>query len=129
MAISDEKYVCTTTYRASGQRISTATWIVALEGGAVGFWTSSRTGKVKRLRKNPSVTIQPSDSRGRPRQGTVQLPGKAALVTSGPQFDELIAKVKAKYGFMTKMAHLFNTIGHRGKWPYADVAVVITLDD
>src|SRR5262249_34543237 len=110
MAISDEKYVCTTTYRPSGERISTATWIVALAGGAVGFWTSSRTGKVKRLRRNPGITLQPGDSRGRPRAGTVQLRGTAELVTSGPQYDAVISGIKAKYGFMTKVTKVLNTI-------------------
>ncbi|HTR94422.1 MAG TPA: hypothetical protein VMI73_22020 [Trebonia sp.] len=33
MAIGDEKYVSTTTYRKSGAAVQTATWIVALDGG------------------------------------------------------------------------------------------------
>jgi hypothetical protein len=87
MAISDEKYVATTTFRKSGTPVPTPTWIIALDGGRVGFWTSSRSGKYKRLR--------------------------------------------AKYGVMVPMSKVFNTLGHlgKGKFPYGDVGVVITLGD
>jgi hypothetical protein len=34
-AISDEKYVSSTTYRKSGAAVATPTWIVPLDGGRV----------------------------------------------------------------------------------------------
>jgi uncharacterized protein len=129
MAISDEKYVSTTTYRKSGTPVSTATWIVELDGGRVGFWTSSKSGKYKRLRNNPKVTLQPSDGRGKIKAGTAAVEGTAELATSGPQFDAIQSKVRAKYGFMVSMSRFFNTLGHIGKsFPYGDVAVVVTPD-
>ncbi len=131
MSISDEKYISSTTYRKSGAAVSTPTWIVPLDGGRVGFWTSSRSGKYKRLRNNPSITIQPSDSRGRVKDGTGPVDGSVQLITSGADFDAIQNKVKAKYGFMVQMAKIFNTLGHigKGKFPYADVGVVVTLAD
>jgi hypothetical protein len=45
MAISDEKYVATTTFRKTGAGVATPTWIVPLSEGRVGFWTSSGSGK------------------------------------------------------------------------------------
>jgi PPOX class probable F420-dependent enzyme len=129
MAISDEKYVCTTTYRKSGTAVSTPTWIVDLDGGRVGFWTSSKSGKYKRLRNSPRITLQPSDGRGKVKAGTAPLAGTANLATSGPDFDAVQSKVRAKYGFMVTMSHFFNTLGHLGKsFPYGDVAVVVTMD-
>jgi hypothetical protein len=65
MTISEEKYVASTTYRKSGTAVPTPTWIVALDGARVGFWTSSASGKYKRLRDNPRIVLQPSDARGR----------------------------------------------------------------
>ena len=131
MSISDEKYISSTTYRKSGAAFSTPTWIVPLDGGRVGFWTSSRSGKYKRLRNNPSITIQPSDSRGRVKDGTGPVDGSVQLITSGADFDAIQNKVKAKYGFMVQMAKIFNTLGHigKGKFPYGDVGVVVTLAD
>jgi uncharacterized protein len=52
MTISDEKYIASTTYRKSGAGVPTTTWICALDGSRVGFWTSSASGKYKRLRNN-----------------------------------------------------------------------------
>ena len=51
------------------------------------------------------------------------------LSTSGPDFDAVQSKVRAKYGFMVQVSNFFNTIGHIGKsFPYGDVAVAVTLD-
>lgn len=129
MAITDEKYVSSTTFRKSGAAVPTPTWIVELDGGRVGFWTSSASGKYKRLRNNPKITLQPSDSRGKVRAGTAPVGGIVELLTSGPQWDAVQSKVRAKYGFMVSMSRFMNTVGHLGKkFPYGDVAVVITLD-
>jgi uncharacterized protein len=128
MGISDEKYISSTTYRKSGAPVATPTWIVPLDGDRVGFWTSSRSGKYKRLRNTPKITLQPSDGRGRVKGGTTAVDGTVQLVTSGPEFDAIQNKVRAKYGALVHMARLFNTVGHlgKGKFPYGDVGVVIT---
>ena len=129
MGIGDEKYVATTTFRKSGTAVPTATWIVPLEAGRVGFWTSSASGKYKRLRNNPRVTLQPSDSRGRVKAGTAPVEGTVQLVTSGPDFDAVQSKVRGKYGVMVCISRVFNTLGHlgRGPFPYGDVGVIVTL--
>lgn len=129
MAISDEKFVSSTTFRKSGTPVSTATWVVELDGGRVGFWTSSKSGKFKRLRNNPKITLQPSDGRGKVKADTAPVEGTAELATSGPQFDAVQSKVRAKYGAMVSVSRFMNTLGHIGKsFPYGDVAVVVTLD-
>ena len=110
--------------------MATPTWIVPLDDGRVGFWTSSRSGKAKRLGTNPHLTIQPSDARGRARAGTSVLAGSAQVVSSGAEFDAISQRVRAKYGMMVPITKLFNTLGHLGKgsFPYADRCVVITLE-
>jgi PPOX class probable F420-dependent enzyme len=131
MTISDEKYVASTTFRKSGAGVSTPTWIVPLDAGRVGFWTSSKSGKYKRLRNDPQITLQPSDSRGRVKEGVPPVAGTAELATSGADFDAIQVKVRAKYGVMVTMSRLFNTLGHlgRGPFPYGDVGVIVTLTD
>jgi uncharacterized protein len=131
MAIGDEKYVASTTFRKSGAAVSTPTWIVPLDAGRVGFWTSSASGKFKRLRNNPQITLQPSDARGRVKAGTTPVEGTVELVRSGADFDAVQSKVRSKYGFMVGLSKFFNTLGHLGKgpYPYGDVSVVITLSD
>jgi PPOX class probable F420-dependent enzyme len=129
MTISDEKYVTSTTYRKSGTAVPTPTWIVPLDGARVGFWTSSASGKYKRLRNDPRIVLQPSDARGRAKGGSEAVEGTADLVTSGADFDAIQSRVRAKYGVMVPMSKFFNTLGHlgKGKFPYGDVGVVITV--
>ena len=107
-------------------------WIVGLDDGSVGFWTSSGSGKTKRLGHTPKVLLQPSDARGRLKEGSTVSSGTARVVAAGDAaFDEVQRKVKAKYGFMTKITKLLGTIGgivKRKRIPYGDRAIVITLD-
>jgi PPOX class probable F420-dependent enzyme len=131
MALSDEKYIRVTTFKKDGTEVSTPTWVVALDDGKVGFYTSSTSGKAKRLKNNPKVVVQPSDGRGRARQGTSPLNGTAVVVT-GPERDAIYDKVVAKYGFMTKVTRSLAKIGgfvKRKSQPYADRAVVVTLSE
>ena len=109
--------------------MSTPTWVVELDDGKVGFYTSSTSGKAKRLRSDPKVVVQPSDSRGRAKPGTSPIAGTAVVVT-GSERDAIYEKVVAKYGFMTKVTRLLAKVGgvvKRKTQPYADCAVVITI--
>jgi PPOX class probable F420-dependent enzyme len=128
VALSDEKYILLTTFRRDGTPVSTPVWVVALDGDTVGFWTSSGSGKVKRLAHTARVTVQPSDARGRVKQGSTAAEATARVVT-GSEFDAISQRVLAKYGFMTKLTKALGTIAGiaRGKRiPYGDVGVVIT---
>ena len=129
MTISDEKYVASTTYRKSGAAVPTQTWICALDGSRVGFWTSSASGKYKRLRNNPRITLTAADARGRVKAGAQPVEGTVELVTSGVDFDAIQRRIRAKYGVMVPITKFFNLIGNRGKFPYGDVGVVITVGD
>ena len=127
--ISQEKYVSVATFRKTGATVATPIWIVALDGGRVGLLTSSASGKAKRLRNSPNVTLQPSDVRGRVNAGTTPVTGTVELVTSGPDFEAITSKVKSKYGLMVPIMRLVDSVRHLGKgpFPYADTGVVITL--
>jgi uncharacterized protein len=129
MTLGDEKYLRLTTFRRNGDPVATPVWAVALDGGEVGFYTSSGSGKVKRLAHTARVLVQPSDNRGKPRAGTSELQATARLVT-GPELEEIRRRVVAKYGFMTKVTKVLAKIGgivKRKQRPYADRGVVITL--
>lgn len=95
------------------------------------LYTSSTSGKVKRLKNDQKVIVQPSDARGRAKPGTSPLDG-TAVVVEGPQRDAIFDKVVAKYGFMTKLTRFLAKVGgfvKRKDQPYADRGVVVTLSE
>ncbi len=129
MALADEKYLLLTTFRRNGTPVPSPVWVAALDGGTFGFWTSSGSGKAKRLAHTDRVTVQPCDARGRVKAGTSPTDATARLVT-GSELDAIRVKIVAKYGFMTKITKVLNTIGgiaKRKRIPYGDRGVVITV--
>ena len=129
MSIADEQFISFTTYRRSGEPVSTPTWVVPVSDGRVGFWTAMGTGKTQRLAHTPRVLVQPSDRRGRVRDDTAPLEGTAEMVRSGVLFDEVRGRVRAKYGFMTKLTGLLARLGPQGRQglTYADTVVLVRL--
>ncbi|MGA3363283.1 MAG: PPOX class F420-dependent oxidoreductase [Solirubrobacteraceae bacterium] len=129
MALSDEKYISLTTYRRDGTPVATPVWAVKLDDQQIGFWTSSGSGKAKRLAHTAHVTVAPCDARGRVKAGAVAVDATARLVT-GDELAEIRSRIVSKYGVMTKFTKLLATIVGtlRGKRiPYGDRGVVVTL--
>jgi uncharacterized protein len=62
--LSQRRYVSLSTFRRDGTPVATPVWLVAWEDG-IAVWTGAGTGKVKRLRRNRSVTVAPCTFRGR----------------------------------------------------------------
>lgn len=128
MALSDERYLLLTTFRRDGTPVATPVWAVKLDGDEVGFWTSSGSGKAKRLAHTVRVTVAPCDARGRLKKGAVPVDATARVV-SGSEYDAIRQRVVAKYGFQTKITKLVGTllgIARGKRVPYGDIGVVIT---
>lgn len=129
MALADEKCVLLTTFKRDGTPVATPVWWVELEPKNFGFWTSSASGKVKRLAHTERVTVQPCNMRGVVKPGSTPVDAVAKLV-SGTELDAIRRKVIAKYGVWTKVsegaAKLMGWI-KRKPFPYADRGVIVTL--
>jgi PPOX class probable F420-dependent enzyme len=128
VALSDEKYILLTTFRRDGTPVATPVWVVNLDDERIGFWTSSGSGKAKRLAHTERVTVTPCDARGRVRAGAATVDATARVVT-GSELEEIRRRIVSKYGLMTKFTKLLATIAGtlRGKRiPYGDRGVVIT---
>ncbi len=59
------KYILLTTFRRDGTPVPT-TVLFALDGDRILVHTSMKSGKVKRIRRNPVALVQPSTILGRP---------------------------------------------------------------
>lgn len=113
MALVDEKYVSLTTYRKSGEAVATPVWVVGLSDGRLGVWTATDSGKVKRLRNDPRVMVQPSHVRGSLKEGTTAVAGTAELVLSGRMYDEVQGRVDKKYGLPARITRLSGRLMRR----------------
>ena len=129
MALADEKYVLLTTFRRDGRPVATPVWWASLGDGSFGFYTSSASGKAKRLGHTARVTVQPCNARGVVKPGSSAVDASARVV-SGAEADAVMRKIVAKYGFQTRiakfMAQLSATL-KRKPFPYGDRGVIVTL--
>ena len=96
MAISDEKYVLLTTFRKSGDAVATPVWIAPLPDGTAGFTTEPEVGKVKRIRNNSRVTLQPCGVRGAVKPGS-EVVEATATVKVGADAQAIHKAIRKKY--------------------------------
>ena len=102
MSIADEKYVLITTFRKNGDAVPSPVWIVALADGKAGFTTEEGSGKIKRIRNNPKVTLQPCNMKGTPKAGSAVVDATAEVLL-GADAEATSAAVQKKYSVMTKL--------------------------
>jgi uncharacterized protein len=65
-ALEGHQYARLTTHRENGEPVPTPVWF-ALADGHVYVFTDLESGKVRRIRNDPRVTLVPSSFGGRPR--------------------------------------------------------------
>jgi PPOX class probable F420-dependent enzyme len=129
MALENEQYMRFTTFRRDGRSVPTPVWLVHLPGGEIGFSTGAESGKVKRLRHTPRVTLQACDRRGANAHGPV-FEGQARLV-SGAELTAIRDAIKAKYGLMSTVLGVVEAVASRlgaKQFGSGRVGVIVTLD-
>ena len=94
-----EKYICTETYRRTGDPVRTPVWVVE-ENGELFFRTDSDAGKVKRIRNNPRVRIAACNIRGNVKGAWV---GGEARKVNSESSKHVFSLLQRKYGMMYRM--------------------------
>ena len=102
MAISDEKYVLLTTFRKSGDAVSSPVWIAPLADGGAGFTTEPDVGKVKRIRNTPRVTLQACSVTGKVKPGAEVVEATAAVML-GADAEPIQKAIRRKYWVMVPL--------------------------
>ncbi len=126
--ISNEKYVSFGSHRKDGSVKELPVWIADLGDGTVGFTTAESSYKVKRVRNNPAVTLQPCDSRGNITDWSEKISGTATVVT-GQDFERVKALIKSKYGIQFTMISLVGSVAKlTGRGSGTSAAIVVTPD-
>jgi PPOX class probable F420-dependent enzyme len=106
-----EKYVLLTTFRKSGVGVPTTVW-AARDGDALVVTTVASAGKVKRIRNNPEVTLQPSTMSGKVKRDAAAVAARAEIIDDPAGFEAGNAIIAKKYGWMFRMA--FRAESRRG---------------
>ena len=90
------RYISLTTFRANGEGVPTAVWVVDAPGE---LWVTTRLGsyKVARLHADPRVTVVECDIRGVVAEGAVPVAGTAVVDTSAATRAQLDALMEEKY--------------------------------
>lgn len=117
--VGKAQYVLLTTFRKDGTPVPTPLW-AALDGQKLLIWTVTDSWKVKRIKRNPDVTLQACDMRGKPKGDTV-VRGRAELLDSQGT-DHVRSAIVKKYrvsGFFAVKASLLR----RGKSGTIGIAV------
>jgi hypothetical protein len=129
MDIRAARYVSLTSSKQNGETVDVPVWIAPLTDGRAGFTTDAGSFKVKRIRRNPAVTLRPCDMRGRVAADATAVAATAAIVEDGPDHQRVHDAVAAKYGIQFTLVHLGGKLKRligRDAPPVA--AIVLTFD-
>jgi uncharacterized protein len=96
-ALGDEQYLSLTTFRKSGERVSTPMWVVR-DGDALIMFTPEASGKVKRLRNSPRVELRPCNQSGRVKDGVEPVAGVAEVLTDEDSLERATVMIRRKCG-------------------------------
>lgn len=98
------QYINLITYRRSGEAVATPVWFV-IEHPHLYVRTGQNASKVKRIRNNPLVEIEPCDARGKPLG--VRLFAQARMLDSNDhaRIDRLLNQ---KYGIIKRIVDMLN---------------------
>jgi hypothetical protein len=125
--LAGEKYLALTTFRRSGEPVTTPVRVVQVSDGRLGFCTAT----TERLAHDQRVQVEPCDVRGRTQETTSPVDGRAEVVRSGALFDEVHGRVREKYGWRTTATRLLARLGLQGRRGpgHADTVVLVSLGD
>jgi PPOX class probable F420-dependent enzyme len=96
LALADERFISLTTYRRSGEAVSTPVW-VGRDGEALVVLTPAGSGKVKRLRRDPRVEVRPCGRFGKVAEGVTALAGTAELREDPVDVERARATIRRTY--------------------------------
>ena len=104
--LGNERYISLTTFRRSGVAVATPVWVVE-DAGHLFVWTAANSGKAKRIRNNPRVTVAPSTARGK-----TTGEARAAIVTILPDSEgpRITALLDRKNGLNKRIITILNAI-------------------
>jgi PPOX class probable F420-dependent enzyme len=112
-ALGDEKFVSLTTFRKSGVGVPTTVW-VGRDGDSLVVTTPTGSGKVKRVRNDERIELQPSSRRGTVDASVPPVAGVAEVVEGPGATTRLGEVMSAKYGLEYRLVMGIERLLRRG---------------
>ena len=126
--LADARSISLTTYKRDGQPVATPVWIAGA-ANPYRFTTGAKTGKARRLRRDPRVRVQVSDVRGRVKPGTSIFTGTGTVKEDPDSVAAAESAIADKYGWQfgaAKVVERLRRLLRLGE-SQAGVAVELTL--
>jgi uncharacterized protein len=98
VTLGDERFVSLTTFRRTGEPVSTPVWVVR-DGAALVIYTGADSGKVTRIRRDAHVELRACDRRGQVAEGTPVVEATAVVDTSAQAVADVEGLLRVKYGW------------------------------
>ena len=95
------RHLLLTTYRKTGEAVATPVWVASDDGALV--VTTVESGKVKRARHTPRVTLSPCSITGSVPKSAVPIAGRVEIVTEPERVRRYVAVLRAKYGWQFRL--------------------------
>ena len=102
LSLADARFVSLTTFRRSGERVSTPVW-VGRDGEALVVLTPAGSGKVTRLRQDPRVELAPCGRFGKVDDGVVPVTGTADVREAPDDVERARATIRRHYPIESRL--------------------------
>ena len=102
LPLADARFVSLTTFRRSGERVSTPVW-VGRDGASLVVLTPAASGKVKRLRHDPRVEVRPCGRFGAVADGVEPVSGTAELREHPDDVERARATIRRAYPIESRL--------------------------
>ena len=122
--LGEQKFVSLTTFKRNGDAVASPMWIVA-EGDQLWAWTPADAWKVKRIRRDPRVTLTPCGRTGNVQPGAPVIGATAEVITDSGEVTRVESMIKRKYGLEFRIVTLIETIAARGRKPRFAVRISV----
>jgi uncharacterized protein len=114
--LGNEKFVSLTTFKRNGDTVASPVWI-ARDGDQLLASTPADTWKVKRILRDPHITLRSCGRTGKVRAEQPVLAGTAEVITDPGEVARVESLIKHKYGLEFRVVTLVETIATLGRKP------------
>ncbi|KQS98469.1 PPOX class F420-dependent oxidoreductase [Cellulomonas sp. Leaf395] len=112
-ALADEGFISLTTFRRSGVGVPTTVW-VGRDGDALLVTTPRGSGKVKRLRRDPRVSMSPSGRLGKVEDDAPTVAGVGEILDDDTARERCNEILQEKYGLEYRVMMGLEKLGRKG---------------